>query len=251
MKTNKHVGSIQNQLTRRQALRDWMNQPLGQKLREQETAILESVLGNMFGYFLVMIDPVWLSGKLFSSSRVLNNFTQSLLPAEILPEVSIQASCEALPWQTDSVDSFVLPHTLELANDPYQLLREIDRCLIPEGNLVILGFNPISLWGIRHLFRRFSNTVPWSLPFMRLSRVKDWLSLLGYDFIRQEYYFPVLPGPSATSVASMRVLKKLHSSRWPLVSGCYLLVARKRLTTITPIKPPLATAAFAGIGRTC
>jgi hypothetical protein len=38
---------------------------------------------------------------------------------------------------------------LELARDPHHALREVERVLVPEGRVVISGFNPASLWGLR------------------------------------------------------------------------------------------------------
>ena len=48
-----------------------------------------------------------------------------------------------------SLDLVVLPHALELARDPHLTLREVERVLVPEGRVVIAGFNPASLWGLR------------------------------------------------------------------------------------------------------
>ena len=46
----------------------------------------------------------------------------------------------------------LLPHTLELVEDPYAVLREAERVLCAEGCLMICGFNPYSGWGARRLF---------------------------------------------------------------------------------------------------
>ena len=46
----------------------------------------------------------------------------------------------------------LLPHTLELVEDPYAVLREAERVLCAEGCLMICGFNPFSGWGARRLF---------------------------------------------------------------------------------------------------
>ncbi len=54
-----------------------------------------------------------------------------------------------LPFEAQSVDLLVMPHTLEFARDPHRLLREAERVLVPEGQLIILGFNSLSLWGAR------------------------------------------------------------------------------------------------------
>ncbi|MCQ4062135.1 class I SAM-dependent methyltransferase, partial [Klebsiella pneumoniae] len=60
------------------------------------------------------------------------------------------AEFEELPFESQSLDMIVLPHVLEFSEDPHQLLREVERVLMPEGRVVITGFNPMSLWGLRH-----------------------------------------------------------------------------------------------------
>ncbi|MEE9343715.1 MAG: methyltransferase domain-containing protein [Gammaproteobacteria bacterium] len=203
---------------------------------EAEEQLLTPVLAEIFGYYLVLLDPLQRQ-KSLDSSRVMHHFSQSLSRENYDGPLSLQSKNEQLAWQSDSIDAFVLPHTLEVATDPHQLLREIDRCLVPEGKLVILGFNPKSLWGIRQLFFSRRQSVPWSLPFISLSRARDWLSLLGYSFIHEKHYFPALPWEAMTSPASRRVLNKIHFRDWPFMAGCYLLVAQKRVSTFTPVKP--------------
>ncbi len=57
-----------------------------------------------------------------------------------------------LPFESQSVDLIVMPHTLEFTADPHGLLREVERVLIPEGRLVIIcGFN--SLQPVGHAAR--------------------------------------------------------------------------------------------------
>jgi ubiquinone/menaquinone biosynthesis C-methylase UbiE len=52
-----------------------------------------------------------------------------------------------LPFAANSIDLAVMPHVLESHDNPHQILREVERILIPDGQLVITGFNPLSLWG--------------------------------------------------------------------------------------------------------
>ena len=63
--------------------------------------------------------------------------------------VSLGCDFDALPFDSQSLDLVVLPHALELARDPHLTLREVERVLMPEGRVVIIGFNPASLWGMR------------------------------------------------------------------------------------------------------
>ncbi|WP_223717365.1 class I SAM-dependent methyltransferase, partial [Escherichia fergusonii] len=62
--------------------------------------------------------------------------------------VALRCDFHALPFPANSLDLVVLPHALELASDPHETLREVERVLVPEGRVVILGFNPASLWGL-------------------------------------------------------------------------------------------------------
>ena len=63
--------------------------------------------------------------------------------------VALASEFDALPFPSDSIDLVVLPHSLEFAPDPHLMLREVERVLRPEGRIVITGFNPASLWGLR------------------------------------------------------------------------------------------------------
>ncbi|MFM1760358.1 MAG: hypothetical protein RLY75_1629, partial [Pseudomonadota bacterium] len=66
----------------------------------------------------------------------------------------IEGSSGELPFASESIDLLVLPHVLEFAADPHQILREAERVLRPEGRLIISGFNPASLWGMRQYLSR-------------------------------------------------------------------------------------------------
>lgn len=76
---------------------------------------------------------------------------------EAKPLVVVQQFDE-LPFASASIDLVVLPHVLEFAEEPHQILREVERVLIPEGQVIICGFNPVSLWGARHVWSRWSDS---------------------------------------------------------------------------------------------
>src|SRR5690606_11224800 len=88
---------------------------------------------------------------------------------------------EALPFDTQSLDLLVLPHTLECSSDPHQVLREAERVLIPEGRLVITGFNPWSLWGAGRMLGRGRPFLPAGVQPLSPVRLKDWLKLLSFE----------------------------------------------------------------------
>jgi len=223
-------------VTRLQQLRQWCRQPLGQQMAEAEQGALGEVLSDVFGYHLVVIDPSCQPDSL-DASRIMHRLVQSCSADGLSALPGLLASAESLPLRSDSVDAFVLPHVLELVNHPHQVLREIDRCLVAEGHVIVLGFNPFGWWGLRRLLVGWRGKLPWALRFVSLPRLKDWLSLLGFDTIETRYLFPHPPWQYGAGTSAGGLLSKLHRDNWPVLAASYLLVARKRVTTLTPVKP--------------
>ncbi len=153
-----------------------------------------------------------------------------------IPGARVHGVPEALPFDSRSVDLMLLPHTLDFADDPHQVLREVSRVLTPEGHVLILGFNPFSLWGLWRLLRRRRHA-PWCGRFLQLSRIKDWLKLLDFELTRGSilYYRPPLAGE--TAMDRLRFLDKAGDRWWPLAGAVYLLVAKKRVAGMTPLRP--------------
>jgi len=151
-------------------------------------------------------------------------------------ESDITARLSQLPIGNGAVDAVVLPHTLEFETDPFAVVREADRVLAGEGHLVVLGFRPFSLWGFRS--RAISRGYPPGLKRMLgARRVADWLELLGYDVgITRNYLFtPPWGGSAPRAGVPSALLRRGWIKPWP--AGAYLLKARKRVYTITPIRP--------------
>ena len=74
------------------------------------------------------------------------------------------------------------------------MLREADRVLIDDGWLVISGFNPLSLMGLRKLVPVLRRTPPYNSRMFTMMRQLDWLSLLNFEVLSYGG-FQVLPGP--------------------------------------------------------
>lgn len=233
-------------------LRAWCRLPLGQALAQCEKQVLDELLSDVFGYHLVLLDPCCQPDAL-ASSRILHRVVQTCDAAGLEGMPGLLACAEHLPLQSDSVDAFVLPHALEIAADPHQVLREIDRCLLPEGHLIVLGLNPLGWWGLRRLLLGWRGKAPWSLRFISLPRLRDWLSLLGFDTLHSRYLFPHPPWHYGKRHWPSRWLERVHSGRWPWLAATYVLVARKRVATLTPIKPrwrPRRAVVAGGVAET-
>lgn len=221
-------------------LADWFETPLGQRLFNVEADIVQTILPDLFGYHLVQIGSIG-QGRLLDSSRIMHRCiacsdTHFIPPS---PYSLVCAHADALPFAADSIDVAVMPHSLEFADEPHTVLREVQRVLIPEGHIMLLGFNPLSLWGVWGWFLARRQTAPWCGDFVSLLRIKDWLALLGFDLIRQETLFFAPPFRNKYLVNHTQFLDRMGSrNRWANNLGAvYILVAKKRVMTLTPLKP--------------
>lgn len=223
----------------RAALRQWYTTPLGQALNTCEHRLLDESLYNLFGYHLLQVGAPQ-GTDLTAASRISHRMVL-VDNVAALPTLNGSEGCvglpEALPVATDSIDLLLLPHVLAFADEPHQVLREAERVLIPEGHVAVLGFNPWSLWGLGRLALGWRRRTPWCGRFLSPWRVKDWLSLLGFDtvLLRHVYYRPPVHHPSL--LQRLLFLERWGQRWWPILGGGYLLVAKKRVATLTPIRP--------------
>jgi SAM-dependent methyltransferase len=142
-----------------------------------------------------------------------------------------------LPLASQSVDLLVLPHALESTADPHLVLREAERVLIPEGQLVISGFNPLSLWRLRQLIARKGSGAPWDERFIGLLRLKDWLHLLGFELNGGRFGCYAPPFRSRKWLARFGFLEYAGERWWPILGGVYVVRAVKRVQGLRVIAP--------------
>jgi len=213
-------------------LTNWFQSSLGRLLGQQESRCLERRLSSLFGYYLVQIgsaDPM-LDLLKFSPAK------NKLVLDQTHTGLSLRADPCYLPLATDSVDGVVMHHALDFSADPHRMLREVERILIPEGKLLIVGFNPWSLWGGRRLLHLHGRQPPWSGHFFPVKRVSDWLLLLGFDLLAVDYLNFRPPLQNLAVMQRLAFLENLGGKVWPLLGGVYVLEAVKRTLTLTPIR---------------
>lgn len=217
----------------------WLNSHYGQLLLEEEKASLDAALGDVFGYHLLELS-ISDNRHLSDASRIRHRFS---LSPDISPDLQgvhcgAQAEIDNLPLASESVDVVILHHTLEFSQRPHQMLREVSRVLIPRGLVIIVGFNPGSLFGLVKAVARFVRCkAQWRHHTLGRRRVLDWLRLLDFESLQQSqgFYRPPVSHPKVLRyLAWLEVIgKKLH-----LPGGSfYFIVARKDVAAMTPLKP--------------
>jgi SAM-dependent methyltransferase len=210
----------------------WQDLPLGNELKTLIESEISEVSRKFFGYHLVRLghlsSQVELAACPIKHKINITSNTQTY--------TNVVATSDDLPMSKNSIDAFILAHELDFARDPHQILREVDRTIMPNGYLVITGFNPISLCGLfKHLPINTGNILH-DARFFSCARVKDWLQLLGFEIVDVKHLL----------FNELFLQRKLRpSSKWnqwchqylPWLTTMYVIVARKREIPLSMIKP--------------
>jgi SAM-dependent methyltransferase len=211
-------------------LQEWFASPLGQYLLEKERAWLDDVTPDIFGFHALQLGlPEY---DLLRENRIAHRMRVG--PAG---DVQLRAQFNELPIATQSIDLAVLPHVLEFAHDPHAVLREIDRVMRPEGRLVILGFNPWSLWGLRSTLGFSRDACPWNGHFVSLLRAKDWLSLLGFEVSAGRLVAYVPPIESDKWRRRFSFMEPAGDRWWAVGGAVYMLQGIKRVRGLRLLTP--------------
>lgn len=211
------------------ALRTWHQSARGQQLLAAEQAELDRVLPGLFGRCIVQVGS-WGPGRA--------QIEQAQMPLRLVLGTAMDAGSDAviqsdaLPLAKGQADAVLLPHSLEYAHSPHRLLREADRLLSPRGHLIVLGFNPVSLWGLRHLIGLPHAALPPGARFLTLHRVIDWMNLLDMDIVQLRRFGVGFPWTRSVGFRDgwsvWRALGFAHEA--------FVVVGRKRTVPATPIR---------------
>jgi len=216
-------------------IEQWFQTALGQRLLSAEIQALQLLLPDLFGYHLLQLSMIG-QGRLLETSRIGHRF---LLTDTLIKQpdyATVYAHMDALPFAAESIDVVVLPHVLEFHDNPHAILREVERVLVPEGYVILLGFNPISLWGLWRWLFVWRKIAPWNGDFLTALRIKDWLSLLSFDLVEHSTFFFAPPFQSNyLTTHSVDFLELLGSHAAWNFGAIYLLMARKRCVALTPL----------------
>ncbi|MBL8304789.1 MAG: methyltransferase domain-containing protein [Ideonella sp.] len=239
-------------------LADWLETPAGRYLLDWERRQIEAAVVDIFGFHALQLGLPQLDA--LAANRMPHRWVavdrhdavgrpaagEPASPSVDGPgtappatPVSLHCDFDALPFDSQSLDLVVLPHALELARDPHLALAEVERVLMPEGKVVIVGFNPASLWGLRQhggrLVERLGGRsrdglfLPTAGEFIGYRRLRDWLRLLSFEVEAGHFgcYRPALR--SQQWLARWGWMEALGDRWWPVFGAVYMLVAVKRV----------------------
>ncbi|WP_426196955.1 class I SAM-dependent methyltransferase [Massilia sp. DWR3-1-1] len=227
------------------ALDGWLQSPAGAYVRAWEQQCLDQLTADIFGYNALQIGLPQIDA--LAASRMPNKWraaTRTSSAAQLAlsadsRQIAVALDFADLPFASHSLDLVVMPHVLEFAAEPHQVLREVERVLIPEGQLIICGFNPASLWGARQaLGRAFrSPYLPAAGEFISMPRMKDWLKLLNLGVSRSHFGCYAPPCRSARWLERFAFLERAGQRGWPYLGAVYMVHAIKRVKGGTIIGP--------------
>ncbi|MFT4747893.1 MAG: hypothetical protein ACI8XG_001977 [Congregibacter sp.] len=210
----------------------WQELPLGDELKSLIESEIAEVSRKIFGYHLVRLGN--LSSQIELVACPIKH--QVNITSNKQDYTSLLATSDDLPVSENSVDAFLLAHELDFAKDPHQILREVDRTIMPNGYIILTGFNPLSLCGLLKYLPIDKGNVLHEARFFSSARVKDWLQLLGFEIVDVKHLL----------FNELFLQRKLRaSSKWsqwchqylPLLTTMYVIVARKREIPLSLIKP--------------
>ena len=243
-------------------LTDWLTTPAGAYVLHWEQDHLDTAVVDLFGFHALQLGLPelqalranrmphrWVASEHDTPALGVRN-APAPEPEALLgeapspppaPRIAVALHCDfdALPFDTNSLDLVVLPHALELARDPHLALREVERVLVPEGRVVIVGFNPTSLWGLRQQLGRWRRRlVPGSqrglfLPsageFLGYRRLRDWLRLLSFEVEDGRFGCYRPPVASLKWLSRFAWADRVGERWWPVFGAVYFVVAVKRV----------------------
>ena len=181
------------------SINDFYKTPLGKALHRIEDVELTLATQKMFGYHLLQIGGS--AYQILKDNKIHNH--------HIVNE-SLKCDPHDLPFLPESLDAVVLFHYLEMTDKPGAILEEIYNSLIPNGYLVIMGFNPYSIL-------RLLNPIKGRL--LSMSKTRHMLCAKGFK------------------ITNHKIL--LNKTSWKLLGASYILVAQKIIGSAMEVKPNL------------
>lgn len=217
-------------------LEQWYETPLGRYVYAAEAEWLAEHLQRCFGYYLLQLGGSH-SLKALHPSPIRNHIWCIPQHHNDNHETTVCCDFEQLPLAENSIDTFVLPHTLDLSSNPEAVVQAAANALMPEGTLLILGFNPVGIFTpIKQIVAWCHNTLPWGLKWQRIGRVRRWLADADCEVESIKTFLFSFSPTVLGSTRQRHWVEVLGQGICPSWGGIYLICARKRMVRLTPLE---------------
>ncbi|PID49502.1 MAG: hypothetical protein CR991_05575 [Proteobacteria bacterium] len=217
-----------------QALQAWYSSYHGRYLQQALENTVRNRVADVFGYFAIEMGPLVDKQSFLQESRISACFkvgTQANAAG-----VDLVAVGEALPLAFDNIDLVVASHLLDYSESPHQVLREIERIMVPEGHLILITFNPFSFRGLGVAWQRLWRQQ--QRPHLYSSfRIRDWLAVLGFEILATQTlgFRPGLWGKQIFRY--MGWLDDVGQYYQLGLGNVQMVHARKKVSRLLPLKP--------------
>lgn len=212
----------------------WWSSTLGQLVLQVEMEKLIKVFPSIFGYHILLLGTVaqfkMIEYSVIPYQSVINPFHKDNSLTK-----TITASWDMLPIASNSVDLVVLPHTLDFSDHPTAVLQEACRVLIPEGRLLLFGFNPYSLWRVKSFLSLDKKAKPVNCEFKNVGFIKKELRSQGFELLDQDYFLFQPPMKNIRMMEKLGFLNKISRFGLKGLSGIYFIEAQKKLRGVTAV----------------
>ena len=227
-------------------LQDWLQTDAGRYMLAWEQGQSDALVADMFGFHALQLGMPQLQG--LAHNRMPHRWLAVQEPCEGLPEPEVSLAhppalvtdFSALPFPAASLDLVLMPHSLEVSMDAHATLREVERVLVPQGRVLICGFNPVGLWALRQARSRLWESLtggrwpgqgylPVAGEYIGYWRLRDWLRLLDFEveIVRFGCYVPAVSSPAW--LQRFAWMERLGPRWWPIFGSSYLVVGVKRV----------------------
>lgn len=227
----------------------WLQTDAGQGLLHNQELLLEHELNTIFGYHACQFS-VFPGADLLASSAVRRQYMLTPVPLKHCPQSQLIANPYHWPMAPESLDLVFLHHTLDIADSPHRLLSEAANTVIPNGKIIIAGFNPFSIGNLSRWLIPSQRRLLRDARFIAPMRLRDWLKLLNFHVDRVHYGSYLYPmSPMMKGLRGEIVEQRCDHWHLPL-GGFYMMVATRDTPGIIPLRKSWHTVPQPLVGQT-
>lgn len=191
---------------------------LGRYVLKNEKIFYHNLVPNIFGHVAIQF-----------GLEEINFLLGNKIPKNYYIEKDIKCNLNILPFEANSVDLIICPHTIENLENNLQFLTECHRILKPHGIIIITCFNKYSLF---NLFKFIQKDLK-QINMINLDILKQQLINLNFHIQFGKYISYIPPINSINILNKLQFLDKVGNRWFPTLANILAIVASKEMLNIT------------------